>query len=188
MPGQSAEVAALVELLRSRPPRLGCTRLVCVDGPAGSGKTTLASGVEAALAGVGSRATTLHLDDMYDGWSGLRPELERRLFAQVLHPLSKGDVARWQRYDWHTERFDRWADLAPPEVLVLEGCGSGAEAYAPYRSLLVWVEAPVEVRLRRAVERDGAAVLSHWYAWMDAEARHYELNATRACADVRLEG
>ena len=186
MPEQSADVPELVQLLFSRPATLGSTRLVCVDGPAGSGKTTLAAGIDAAVADANSGAVTLHMDDVYEGWSGLGPELEPRLLTQLLHPLSQGLAARWQRYDWLAGQLDGWVDLAPPDVLVLEGCGSGAAAYAPYRNLLVWVEVPVEVRLRRAVERDGADVLPHWYEWMDAEAAHFELNATRMCADVRI--
>ena len=40
--------AALAERVRAAPPRLGGTRLVCVDGPAGSGKTTFAARLAAA--------------------------------------------------------------------------------------------------------------------------------------------
>ena len=48
-------------------PRLGGVRVIAIDGPAGSGKTTLGD----ALAERG--AAVLHLDDLYDGWSGLEP-------------------------------------------------------------------------------------------------------------------
>ena len=42
-------VRLAVERLATAPPRLGRTRLVCVDGPAGSGKTTLAGRLAGAL-------------------------------------------------------------------------------------------------------------------------------------------
>lgn len=184
MSGSTDEVAPLVDALLAGEARLGSTRLICVDGPAGSGKTTLAESLEAAVRRGGSSVTTLHMDDVYDGWSGLRPDLEPRLLAQVFGPLADGRPARWQRYDWSAQRFAGWTDLDPPDVLIVEGCGSGALAYAPYRTLLVWVEADLNVRLRRGVERDGPDVLPHWLAWMDLEAAHFALNGTRGAADV----
>ena len=48
-PDRHAAAALLTEVLAG-PARLGSTRLICVDGPAGSGKTTLAS-LLAATAG-----------------------------------------------------------------------------------------------------------------------------------------
>ena len=124
------------------------------------------------------------MDDVYDGWSGLRPDLEPRLLSQVFEPLASGRPAWWQRYDWYAQRFAESAELDRIAVLVVEGCGSGALAYAPYRTLLVWVEADLEIRLRRGVERDGPAVLPRWLEWMDLETAHFALNATRDAADV----
>jgi uridine kinase len=182
--GRTDEVAPLVGALLASEARLASTRLICIDGPAGSGKTTLADLVEAEVRERGRNVATLHMDDVYDGWTGLRPDLEPRLLAQVFVPLADGRPARWQRYDWSAQRFAAWTDLDPPDVLIVEGCGSGALAYAPYRTLLVWVEADLDVRLRRGVERDGPEVLPHWLAWMDLEAAHFALNGTREAADV----
>lgn len=186
--GSTDEVAPLVDALLAGGSRLGSTRLLCIDGPAGSGKTTLAGLVEAELRDVGRSVATLHMDDLYDGWSGLRPDLEPRLLTQVFVPLADGRPAHWQRYDWHAQRFDGWTELAPPDVLVVEGCGSGSRAYAPYRTLLVWIEADLDVRLRRGVERDGPDVLPYWLAWMELEAAHFDLNGTREAADITVSG
>jgi uridine kinase len=182
--GHTDDVVPLVDTLLAGRARLGSTRMVCIDGPAGSGKTTLADSVEAEIRRRGRQVVTLHMDDVYDGWNGLRPELEPRLLAQVFAPLANGRQARWQRYDWYAQRFAEWTDLDQPDVLVVEGCGSGAVAYAPYRTLLVWVEADLEVRLRRGVERDGSDKLPRWLEWIDLEAAHFAVNSTREAADV----
>lgn len=179
-------VQQAVEMVRSAPALLGDSRLLCVDGPAGSGKTTLALRLVGSLKQHGLAPETLHMDNLYEGWTGLDNGLERRVLTQVLAPLSRGDAAKWQRYDWDTSRFDGWQALSPPAVLVLEGCGSGALAYASYRSLLVWVEASSELRLQRGVQRDGAAVLPHWLAWTQLEAAHFAANRTRRNADLVL--
>lgn len=182
----SAELAAIADLLDSRPPQLGTGRLLCVDGPAGSGKTTLATALVDVLASRGRRVALLHMDDLYEGWEGLRPDLERRLLTQVFAPLSRGTATRWQRYDWSRGVLADWVRLDLTDVLVVEGCGSGAVAYAPYRSVLVWVEASRDIRIGRGLARDGADVETHWLAWMDLEAAYFRANDTAAQADVRI--
>jgi hypothetical protein len=69
---------------------------------------------------------------------------------------------------------------------VLEGCGSGARDYAAFTTLLVWVEADQEERIRRGVARDGEQVLPKWLAWMESEERHFAAHGTRDRADVRV--
>ncbi|MGI8577707.1 MAG: AAA family ATPase [Nocardioidaceae bacterium] len=181
----------LHDLVLARRPTLAAGRLVAVDGPAGSGKTTLARQLAAELPGgpVGNRGriVTVHLDDLYEGWTGLNDTLESRVVDQLLTPLAQGGAATWQRYDWVDQEFDEWVTISPGvDVLILEGCGAGARAYAAYTSLLVWVEAPREVRIRRGVERDGIAVLPRWLAWMKLENSHFEENQTKARAAIRI--
>jgi uridine kinase len=168
-------------------PTCGRTLVVAVDGPAGSGKTTLAATVARAFAARDVVVSVLHMDDFYAGWDGLGPELEPRLVGQVFEPLSGERPGRWQRYDWNAGAFGTWIDLPVPDVVVLEGCGAGARAYDRYRTLLVWVEAARETRIARGVDRDGEQVLPHWLAWMAREDEHFRLNRTRARADVRLQ-
>ncbi len=173
-------------MLADRTPTLGASRLVAVDGPAGSGKTTLATELGALLASAGSEPPVLHMDDLYEGWGGLDDSLERRLVAQVLAPLAQGRAAEWQRYDWHREQFAEWHDLAPPEVLILEGCGAGARAYAAYTTLLVWVEADRAKRMARGIARDGEQMRHHWMRWMRSEADHFATNHTKARSDIAI--
>jgi uridine kinase len=186
MTAEAPTVTDLVAALESSPPRLGDCRLVCVDGPAGSGKTSLAAMIVEALTEGRSSVECLHMDDFYDGWAGLRPDLEPRLLSQVFEPLSRGEDTHWQRYDWQRGVFGEWRALHPTDYLVVEGCGSGARAYAEYRSMLVFVEASRQTRLRRGIERDGPAVEPQWLQWMDREQAHFDLNDTRELADVLI--
>jgi uridine kinase len=181
------DIDAIVATTARRAPTCGRCRVVSVDGPAGSGKTTLGGALRDAFEHLGHAVEVLHMDDFYEGWEGLQPDLEPRLLGQVFEPLADDRPARWQRYDWHASEFDGWIDLDPPDVLVIEGCGSGARAYDPYRTVLVWVEAARETRIARGVERDGEQVLPRWLAWMDREAEHFRLNATRERADISLQ-
>jgi uridine kinase len=178
------EADAIVDLALERDPTDGIVRLICIDGPAGSGKTSLAAVVAGRATARGLDCSVIHMDDLYEGWEGLELGPERRVDTQLLAPLSQGTAARWQRYDWDAGRFGEWVDQRQVDVLVLEGCGAGATAYAAYRTVLVWVEAARDTRIARAIRRDGEQVLPRWLAWMDSEARHFAANATRAHADL----
>ncbi|HEX5332138.1 MAG TPA: uridine kinase [Cellulomonas sp.] len=180
----AAEVATRV---LAQAPRLGRVRLVCIDGPAGSGKTSFAARLAERLAADAVRVGTVHLDDLYEGWSGLEGTLWQRVTAQVLEPLRAGMPGRYQRYDWVAGAFADWVDVPVPDVLVLEGCGAARRAAAPDAVLMVWVEAPAELRLARGLERDGEAMRDEWTSWTMSEAAHFDRERTRVRADVRLD-
>ncbi|MFB7890104.1 AAA family ATPase [Cellulosimicrobium cellulans] len=192
-------LADLVRRVRDAVPRLGPsprpgdglaggratpsgTRLVVVDGPAGSGKTTLAAQLGDALP-----AQVIHMDDLYEGWRGLEPAWGR-LAEWVLAPLAAGRAGRYRRFDWELDRFAEWHDVAPAPFLVVEGCGAGRREADEVAALRVWVEAPDDVRLRRGLDRDGEDQRAHWLAWMADERAHYARNASRERADVVLDG
>lgn len=185
--GHEDAAGVVVPLLLSTPPRLGPVRLVALDGPAGSGKTTLAAAVAEGCARQGRRAHVVHMDDLYAGWSGLEGDIWPRLAAQVLEPLRRGRPGRYQRYDWVAGRFADWVDVPVPDVLVLEGCGSGRRAGARDVGVLVWVEADDATRLARGLERDGVDARPQWERWMTDEAAHYAREGTRGRADVRVD-
>lgn len=167
----------LVALARSRPATLGSGRLLCLDGPAGSGKTTLAAAVADLTA-----ATVVHLDDLYDGWSGL-PRIGEQL-ATLLGPLAQDEPGSYRRYDWAAGRLAETVSVAPAPLLVLEGVGSGSAAYAAVRTLLVWVDAPPQVRLDRWRARDGAAAEPFIAGWQRDEEALFAREGTRAAADL----
>jgi uridine kinase len=174
--------ASIVELALDRPPTLGGGRLVCVDGPAGSGKTTLAAAIAELVAG----ARVVHMDDLYAGWSGLE-DVDLQL-AGLLRPLGEGRAGTYQRYDWPTGRFAESVVVAPGPMLVLEGVGSGAADLADLVTVLVWVEAPHDVRMARGIERDGDAFAPHWEQWARDEAALFARERTRERADVVVDG
>lgn len=182
-----AEIAEqLVGFVVERRPTLGTIRLVCVDGRAGSGKTTFGEAFVAAAAPHGT-TRLLHMDDMYAGWSGLGAVSER-IKDDLMDPLRDDLPGGYRRYDWQLERFAEWCTVEPVDFLVLEGVGSGALCYAGLVTTLIWVEAPRELRLARGVERDGAAVLPRWLAWMDDEEALFARENTPARADATVDG
>ena len=155
---------------------------MCVDGPSGSGKTTLAGILGAAL-----DAPVLHMDDVYPGWDGLADAVPL-LHSGVVEPLCAGRPASYRRWDWERGAWAGTVAVGRPAVLVVEGVGSGARAVAARAVLLVWVEAPRDVRFRRGIARDGETYRPHWERWAAQEEAHFAAEGTRARAHVVVDG
>ncbi len=130
--------------------------VLAIDGRSGAGKSTLAGALGAPV---------VSLEDLYGGWDGLRPGIDR-LVREVLEPLRAGRVALVPRYDWHAARWAAPWPLERPPLLVVEGVGAGALAAAPYVGALVWIEVPEHERRRRTLARDGALYdEERWRQW-----------------------
>ncbi|PZR55482.1 uridine kinase [Xylanimonas oleitrophica] len=161
--------------------------LVVLDGPAGSGKTTLAAQLAPRL-GEAEPAPVVHMDDLYEGWEA-GPDGGAARFAQwVLEPFAEGRAGRYRRYDWGAGRYAEEHEVPRAPFVVVEGCGAGARGVDAVPRLLVWVEADDAERLRRGLERDGHEARAHWLAWMADEADHYVRERTRERADVLIDG
>jgi uridine kinase len=163
------DLATLIRLAPAPPPMT--TSVVAIDSGGGAGKSTLAARLALHLGG----APIVHTDDFasaeipLDWWP--------RLIEQVLAPLAAGQPPRYQRYDWDKRRMAEWIELpAAPPFLILEGVSSIRLAFEPYLAYRIWVETPPAERLRRGLERDGAAAEPQWHSWMAQEDayRHRE--------------
>jgi hypothetical protein len=166
--------------LGSLPPSLGPVRLIAVDGHAGSGKSTFAARLAAALGG----APVVHLDDLATheelfAWTD-------RLREQVLGPLSHGKPARYAPYDWTLRRFGPPRTLVPAPVMLIEGVGAGRRAVRPHLASLLWMEGGREPSWARGRHRDGPALSEFWDAWTSAEARHFADDPSHPFADALI--
>jgi uridine kinase len=166
------------------PARLGGTRLVCVDGPAGSGKTTFATRLAADL---GEAAAMVHFDDLYAGWT--LTGAAARLQAGVLRPIREGRAGSFHRYDWTVPGFSPTATEVPARpVLIVEGCGSSPSRLDPWTTLRIWVEAPPALRIARGLARDGAGLEAEWLRWQHTEAAEFARERTKERADLWVDG
>jgi uridine kinase len=174
----------------AHPSTLGRGRLICVDGPAGSGKTTLAGALRRAardLLPSGGTVALVHMDNVYAGWSGLETGMAT-VATSVVEPLRHGRAGRYRRFDWHAMAFAEERAVDTVDVLVVEGVGSASAAYDDAITCLVWVETPSDVRLDRGLARDGERLRDHWLLWREAEEAMFARERTRERADVVVDG
>ncbi|HZP14551.1 MAG TPA: 4-amino-4-deoxy-L-arabinose transferase [Nocardioides sp.] len=171
--------ARVLDLLLSAPARCGDTRLLCIDGPAGSGKTTLATAIAADV-----DATLLHMDDLYAGWSGLEAGVKQA--ARIAEAVAVRRPVTYAPWNWHRSDRDEAVEVERSPILIIEGVGSGASPVRPRASLLVWLEADEDVRQQRALDRDGDSFAPHWKAWAAQEHVHFTRERTRDRADLIL--
>lgn len=167
--------ASLVaEHAASRPATLGSGRLICIDGPSGSGKTTLAEQLR-ALTG----ATVLHADQLCPGWDGLPAVAD--ILSSLLAPLAEDRAGSYLAWDWIGEQPGDEVVVEPVAQLVIEGVGAGALVLARWTTTLVWMDAAIDLRRTRALDRD-AYFGDHWESWAGAEKAYFatELVADRA--------
>jgi uridine kinase len=181
-------IDSLLDYVQAAPARLGRTRLISVDGPAGSGKSSLAGRIAARAEARGLHTLVLHMDDLYDGWNGAVRGFGL-LRDHVLKRLADGREGRYRRYDWN---LGAYAELhvvpVTLDLLIVEGVTSADRDADAWQSLRVWIETTNEIRLERGIARDGEALRDHWLDWMRWERDHFAVENTRGRADVIVDG
>ena len=178
--------AELAARIMARPPRLGAIRLVAVDGPSGAGKSMFADRL-----GKAADLPVVHTDDLLDGWED-QFTFWARLEEQVLAPLREGRPATYRRYLWHRGAFGGSPVTVQPAVgVLLEGVTAARRVIRPELSFSVFVTAPSDLRLRRALARDGrhdVAFRAYLERWRANEDEHFAADATAAHVDLLVDG
>lgn len=161
----------------------GRTMFIGIDGRAGSGKSTLARWLEQEVAG----AIVVAVDD-FSGprmaeWDWLR------FRAQVLDPLSRGQAARYQRWDWDGDVGAEWRDVEPGGPVIVEGVSSTRDEVGVPWDARIWVDTPREICLARGVERDGETMRKQWTdVWIPSEDAYIATQTPDLRADIVISG
>ena len=161
--------------------------LITIDGPAGSGKTTLAEMIHENLAKGGESVATIHMDDLYAGWDlALSPQLTQTL-EQILKSYFERRQIQIPQYDWLEERFSSPLTIDSPDVLILEGVGSGQKITRDSADIKLWIEAPREIAFARVLERDGENICPQMQQWQVRESAHFLEEGTKSAADYQVK-
>ncbi|KXK59179.1 hypothetical protein AWW66_25615 [Micromonospora rosaria] len=182
--------ADLARRVWAGPARLGRTRLVAVDGPSGAGKSVFAARLAEALAALpgGGPVPVVHTDDLLDGWAD-QLTFWPRLEESVLAPLRVGRPGAYRRYSWVRREFlPRAVPVPVAPVVLVEGVSAARSTIRPELTLAVFVTAPAELRVVRAVARDGPGILPDLRRWHTGEAAHFAADGTAERVDLVVDG
>ncbi len=182
-PATNPSIADLVARAHTAAATVGQVCVIGIDGPAGSGKTTLADRLGTALPDAG----VVHLDDLVPGWDGLA-EAAGKLVTQILQPLSAGRDGRYESHDWIAGAAGPWRDVPAQRFVVVEGVSCGTRSAARHLGLLLFVEAPLALRYERGIARDGETFRPHWERWAAQEVQLFARERTRERAEVIIDG
>jgi uridine kinase len=173
-------IDALLDLCKTTP-----RPIIAIDGPAGAGKTTLASNLHLALY-PDFTSTIIHMDDLYNGWEkALTPELSKTL-TSIASTHQAGQKISISKYDWVHSTFLQAESIPPAQLLILEGVGSGQRAIREYLSALIWIEIERTSGLSRVLERDGDGFRDPMQKWLATQEQHFTIEKTDNAADFVL--
>ncbi|MFI5085506.1 MAG: chorismate-binding protein [Actinomycetales bacterium] len=159
--------------------------IIAVDGRSGAGKTTLALEL-AALLREHRKVSVFHLEDIYPGWNGLGAGIERYV-STVLAPLDAGADAQWSSWDWANHYDGEQRTTAAADVVLVEGVGAAHATARPFLDAVIWMDAPAEVRMARALDRDGDSYAPFWDQWAQQEDELLAQDDPAGLADLLVE-
>lgn len=167
----------------------GNTKIVTIDGPAGSGKTTLATELASAMKNASGVMSVVHMDELYEGWDdALGQKLFNRIEAWILAPIRSGLSPKFLKYDWHQGKYASWSELPLTPVLIIEGVGSGHSSLRECVSQAIWVEADDHLLLDRVVQRDGEVVRDEMLIWKSRERDYFDAHDVKRAAHIHMLG
>ena len=161
------------------------TPIILIDGRSGSGKTTFAKQLQNRLFLQGeSSPRILHMDDLYNGWSGLQAGSDY-LTRLILGIIKAGKTASWQEFDWAAgERSGAWREFEGGTPLIVEGCGSLSAASAEMAHLSIWIETDADLRKQRWNAREPEAHSHFWPIWAAQEEEFYAREKSATIAEL----
>ena len=153
-------------------------QIILIDGPAGSGKTTLAKKLVEEI-----KCEVVHLDYLYNGWDDALGESLTNVLINLVTDFSSKKDHLLNIYDWAENQFNSTRLIKAAPTLIIEGVGAGQSAIRDFAETLYWVEVAPEIGLKRVLERDGISIEGQMRRWQEREAKHFELERTREYAD-----
>ena len=159
--------------------------LLAIDGPAGAGKTTLASQLEAEYS-AHSTVRVIHMDDLYNGWENALGQY----LTDTLHMISSAHLAgvdcTIRLFNWYSMKFDREEIVSPTDYLIIEGVGAAQAIGREAGAITYWLDIDADTGLQRVLARDGAHLEKQMRQWQIDQAIHFATDQTRENCEFKL--
>lgn len=170
------------DISKSEKPGNMNSRIICIDGCGGAGKTTFATKLSSEL----NNCPIIHTDDFASWEEPL--SWYTRMKDQVLKPLSENTKAYYQKYDWGKRKLTKWISIEPQSFIIIEGVSSCRIDFRPYISYGIFIETNQDLRLQRGLDRDGEHMKEQWLKWMKEEALYLKEHQPQKFANLIISG
>ena len=159
--------------------------IIAIDGPAGAGKTTLASTLSLALSPQMS-TTVIHMDELYPGWeNALGDELTKTLtWLTSCHKAKKPLL--YSSFNWIANEFNPPKSHASTQLLILEGVASAQLPIEESLATSIWLDLDPEIGFRRVIERDGENISLEMKKWLVTQEQHFAADRTKERCEFLL--
>lgn len=175
---------------------------IAIDGPSGSGKSTLAKQLRKHF----PDSLLLEVEEWAAGWEDLSGAVARLTkvvedlrAAAKFSPFASSaasadlensplttdldpDPVTTSRWNWQKNSWRKAEKLYPAPLTFLTGCASAALPV----DLIIWIEAPEDIRRARTAHRDSYNWSSYWDIWAEQEAEIAARFHSRENADFIL--
>lgn len=159
--------------------------IIAIDGPAGAGKTTIAEDLYLALS-LSKSTAIIHMDDLYNGWDHALDEDFVEVLSEIVRCFKDSKPLMVRKYDWFKSEFGEIQEIAPSQILILEGVGAGSLEIQNQLTALIWMEIEPELGLSRVLARDGEIVANQMQKWLSTQQQYFSQHSPREKADFIL--
>jgi uridine kinase len=159
--------------------------IIAIDGPAGAGKTTLASTISLALSPRIS-TTVIHMDELYPGWeSALGEELSNTLtWLTSCHKAKKSLL--YSSFNWEANEFANPKSHPSTHLLILEGVASAQIAIEETLATSIWLDLDPLIGYQRVIDRDGENISREMTQWLVMQEQHFAVDRTKERCEFLL--
>jgi uridine kinase len=173
-------IEALHDLTKTLP-----TPIITIDGPAGAGKTTLASHLSISLGNYFS-TSVIHMDDLYNGWEDPFGEPFIAALKTITESHAKKKSYVVSQYDWALGEYGPAKSFQPTQLLILEGVGSSTSHIRDVVAASIWIDIKPEVGLQRVLTRDGTSIATEMQQWLKTQETFFTAEKSAELADFAL--
>ncbi len=165
------------------------TVVMAISGHGGSGKSTLAEKLAAEFDVTEEqivRTDNIHAKD-YEQTEGLFKLHDWPVIFDLLSSIHESERLHYTTRDW--KGVEGVVDIVKPHLVILEGIRLIRPEVLPYIDLSVWIDCPLDVATKRAVDRnrkqgDSESELALWETkWLPEAEQYVELVHPKKIAD-----
>ncbi len=167
--------------------------VLAIDGPCGSGKTTLADYLQEKM-----NASVIHMDHFFLPFSQKTRErllepggnIHYERFLEIITPaLKENRPFSYTAYDCKTASYNRQITITSRKLIVVEGSYSLHEKFGKYYDYAVFLTIPYDTQLRRLHKRctDEAKFERFIHDWIPMEQRYHTAQKVQKRCDFVID-